>query len=75
MYDLPYSKRRFAQNITPEATLSASTDAAMVGVGSRTPAQISRIPGAVWVIDKVMLQQQPHNGADLKQPLGQWPPA
>lgn len=42
--------------------------------GSRTPTQISQIPGAVWVIDKEMLQQQTRNGADLKTALGRLVP-
>ncbi|PMR67572.1 TonB-dependent receptor [Halomonas heilongjiangensis] len=46
----------------------------MVVVGSRTPTQISQIPGAVWVIEKEELQQQVETGADLKTALGRLVP-
>ncbi|MFY0992484.1 TonB-dependent receptor [Halomonas sp. C05BenzN] len=46
----------------------------MVVVGSRTPTQISQIPGAVWVIEKEELQQQVESGADLKGALGKLVP-
>lgn len=46
----------------------------MVVVGSRTPTQISQIPGAVWVIEKEELQQQVDAGADLKTALGKLVP-
>ncbi|GGY11207.1 TonB-dependent receptor [Litchfieldella qijiaojingensis] len=46
----------------------------MVVVGSRTPTQISQIPGAVWVIEKEDLQQQIETGADLKTALGKLVP-
>nr|WP_299239705.1 TonB-dependent receptor [uncultured Halomonas sp.] len=42
----------------------------MVVVGSRTPTQISQIPGAVWVIDAEQLRTQIDTGADLKTALG-----
>ncbi|WP_043527857.1 TonB-dependent receptor [Litchfieldella xinjiangensis] len=42
----------------------------MVVVGSRTPTQISQIPGAVQVIDEQQLRQQIDSGADLKTALG-----
>ena len=60
----------FAQNTVSDA----DTQETMVVVGSRTPTQISQIPGAVWVIDKEMLQQQTRNGADLKTALGRLVP-
>ncbi|MCE8032323.1 TonB-dependent receptor [Billgrantia tianxiuensis] len=47
----------------------------MVVVGSRTPTQISQIPGAVWVIEKEELQQQIEAGADLKTALGRLVPS
>ncbi|MCP1364272.1 TonB-dependent receptor, partial [Halomonas sp. BBD48] len=46
----------------------------MVVVGSRTPTQISQIPGAVWVVDKEALHQQISTGADLKSALGRLVP-
>ncbi|MFP3440958.1 hypothetical protein R0K18_24800, partial [Pantoea sp. SIMBA_133] len=63
---LGFSSNVFAQNTTSGSTLNANAEDTMVVVGSRTPTQISQIPGAVWVIDKEMLQQQTRNGADLK---------
>lgn len=71
---LSFSNGVLAQDNASEAASSASTDDAMVVVGSRTPTQISQIPGAVWVIDKAMLQQQTRNGADLKTALGRLVP-
>ncbi|MEL7965965.1 TonB-dependent receptor [Vreelandella neptunia] len=67
---LSFSNGVFAQNAASGTASSASADDTMVVVGSRTPSQISQIPGAVWVIDKEMLQQQTRNGADLKTALG-----
>ncbi|SDL22974.1 iron complex outermembrane recepter protein [Modicisalibacter muralis] len=46
----------------------------MVVVGSRTPTEISQIPGAVWVVEKEELQQQISTGADLKTALGKLVP-
>ncbi len=46
----------------------------MVIVGSRTPTQISQIPGAAWLIEKEELQQQIEAGADLKTALGRLVP-
>nr|WP_229804301.1 TonB-dependent receptor [Halomonas lutea] len=46
----------------------------MVVVGSRTPTQISQIPGTVWVVEREELQQQVHTGADLKTALGKLVP-
>lgn len=42
----------------------------MVVVGSRTPTQISQIPGAVWVVEEQEIQQQVHSGQSLKSALG-----
>lgn len=42
----------------------------MVVVGSRTPSQISQIPGAVWVVEGDEIKQQLDTGADLKTTLG-----
>lgn len=71
---LGFSHGVLAQNTTAGTASSTSTDDTMVVVGSRTPTQISQIPGAVWVIDKEMLQQQTRNGADLKTALGRLVP-
>lgn len=71
---LGFSGAVFAQNTTSGSTLNANAEDTLVVVGSRTPTQISQIPGAVWVIDKEMLQQQTRNGADLKTALGQLVP-
>ncbi|HET8791530.1 MAG TPA: TonB-dependent receptor [Modicisalibacter sp.] len=46
----------------------------MVVVGSRTPTEISQIPGAVWVVEEEELQQQINTGADLKTALGKLVP-
>ncbi|WP_328716426.1 TonB-dependent receptor [Halomonas elongata] len=46
----------------------------MVVVGSRTPSEISQIPGAVWVIGQEELQDQVRAGADLKTALGKLVP-
>ncbi|WIX33900.1 TonB-dependent receptor [Salinicola sp. JS01] len=46
----------------------------VVVVGSRTPTQISQIPGTVWVIEHEELQQQLDTGADLKSALGKLVP-
>ncbi|WP_275286078.1 TonB-dependent receptor [Halomonas elongata] len=46
----------------------------MVVVGSRTPSEISQIPGAVWVIGQQELQDQVRAGADLKTALGKLVP-
>ncbi|SHJ83707.1 TonB-dependent receptor [Halomonas caseinilytica] len=46
----------------------------MVVVGSRTPTEISQIPGAVWVIGQQELQDQIRAGADLKTALGKLVP-
>ncbi|MCE9663404.1 TonB-dependent receptor [Halomonas sp. M5N1S17] len=46
----------------------------MVVVGSRTPTQISQIPGAAWILEKEELQQQIETGADLKTALGRLVP-
>ncbi|MEA3250854.1 MAG: TonB-dependent receptor [Pseudomonadota bacterium] len=50
------------------------TQDTMVVVGSRTPTQISQIPGAVWVVEEEELQQQINTGADLKTALGKLVP-
>ncbi len=47
----------------------------MIVVGSRTPTEISRIPGAVWIVDQQQLQEQLGTGADLKKALGQLVPS
>ncbi|RCV87365.1 TonB-dependent receptor [Billgrantia montanilacus] len=46
----------------------------MVVLGSRTPTQISQIPGAAWILEKEELQQQIEAGADLKTALGRLVP-
>lgn len=50
------------------------TQDTMVVVGSRTPTEISQIPGAVWVVEEEDLQQQISTGADLKTALGKLVP-
>ncbi|TFH86178.1 TonB-dependent receptor [Billgrantia azerbaijanica] len=59
---------------TSLSSLAEEVQETMVVVGSRTPTQISQIPGAVWVIDKEQLQQQIESGADLKTALGKLVP-
>lgn len=74
-------KKRIALGFTVVASSAAMTLHAhehqdtMVVVGSRTPTQISQIPGAVWIIDKEELQQQIEAGADLKMALGRLVPS
>lgn len=46
----------------------------LVVVGSRAPAQISQIPGSVWVLEKEELEQQFRSGQDLKTVLGKLVP-
>ncbi|MDN3553742.1 TonB-dependent receptor [Halomonas almeriensis] len=62
--------------ILPGAALAqqASEDETMVVVGSRTPSEISQIPGAVWVIGQQDLRDQLRAGADLKTALGKLVP-
>ncbi len=47
---------------------------ALVVVGSRAPAQISQIPGTVWVLEGEELEQQLHSGQDLKTVIGKLVP-
>ncbi|SDU06543.1 TonB-dependent receptor [Halopseudomonas salegens] len=47
---------------------------ALVVVGSRTPAQISEIPGTVWVLEGEELEEQFRAGQDLKTVLGKLVP-
>ncbi|MFG6175981.1 TonB-dependent receptor [Halomonas sp. THAF12] len=63
----------FAQ-ASAQATDEADIQDTMVVVGSRTPTEISRIPGAVWVVDQQQLQTQLRTGADLKTALGKLVP-
>ncbi|SHF55435.1 iron complex outermembrane recepter protein [Modicisalibacter ilicicola DSM 19980] len=57
-----------------DAGSAQDTQDTMVVVGSRTPTQISQIPGAVWVVDKEQLRDQIDTGADLKTALGRLVP-
>ncbi|MEC9483907.1 MAG: TonB-dependent receptor [Halomonas sp.] len=56
------------------AAQAQQTQDTMVVVGSRTPTQISQIPGTVWVVEKEELHRQIETGADLKTALGQLVP-
>lgn len=58
-----------------QETQAPETQDTMVVVGSRTPTEISQIPGAVWVIDREQLQEQIRTGADLKTALGKLIPS
>lgn len=60
--------------LAQETQVSDAQDT-MVVVGSRTPTEISQIPGAVWVIDREQLQEQIRTGADLKTALGKLIPS
>ncbi|WP_306352723.1 TonB-dependent receptor [Flavobacterium sp. '19STA2R22 D10 B1'] len=42
----------------------------VVVVSSRSPKQISDIPGTVWIIDQAKIQQQIRGGSSLKEVLG-----
>ncbi|WP_416884764.1 TonB-dependent receptor [Marinospirillum sp.] len=55
-------------------TEAAAATETLVVVGSRTPTQISEIPGSVWIIDQQTLRQQIEGGADLKTALGRLVP-
>ena len=46
----------------------------LVVIGSRTPTEISEIPGTVWVIESDAIEQQADSGADLKTALGRLVP-
>lgn len=55
---------------TATSLQAQETQDIMVVVGSRTPTEISQIPGAVWVVEKEELQQQIRTGQSLKSALG-----
>ncbi|WP_136066485.1 TonB-dependent receptor [Modicisalibacter radicis] len=59
----------------PMALQAADEQETMVVVGSRTPTQISQIPGTVWVVEGAELRQQLNSGADLKTALGRLVPS
>lgn len=65
-----------ATGATPFALQAQQTETqeTLVVVGSRTPTQISQIPGAVWIVEQQELQQQIEGGADLKTALGRLVP-
>lgn len=46
----------------------------LVVVGTRTPTQISEVPGTVWVVEQEQLIEQVQAGKTLKQALGQLVP-
>ncbi|MBL1273639.1 MAG: TonB-dependent receptor [Oceanospirillales bacterium] len=47
----------------------------LVVVGSRAPAQISQIPGSVWVLEDEELEEQFRSGQDLKTVIGKLVPS
>ncbi|WP_217632594.1 TonB-dependent receptor plug domain-containing protein [Marinobacter sp. AC-23] len=47
----------------------------LVVVGSRAPAQISQIPGSVWVLEDEELEEQFRSGQDLKTVVGKLVPS
>ncbi|MBU2874228.1 TonB-dependent receptor [Marinobacter salexigens] len=47
----------------------------LVVVGSRAPAQISQIPGSVWVLEDEELEEQFRAGQDLKTVIGKLVPS
>lgn len=76
-------KKRYALSIFLLATLASNTSAQnlqdslktkdiseVIMVSSRSPKQISDIPGTVWVIGQKELQTQIRGGAGLKEVLG-----
>lgn len=76
-------KKQYALSIFLLATLAAHTSAQnlqdslktkdiseVIMVSSRSPKQISDIPGTVWIIGKQELQTQIRGGAGLKEVLG-----
>jgi len=76
-------KKRYALSILLLATLASNTSAQnpqdslktkdineVIMVSSRSPKQISDIPGTVWVIGQKELQNQIRGGAGLKEVLG-----
>ncbi|MCD0479918.1 TonB-dependent receptor [Chryseobacterium sp. LC2016-29] len=76
-------KKQYALSIFLLATLAANTSAQnlqdslktkdiseVIMVSSRSPKQISDIPGTVWVIGQKELQTQIRGGAGLKEVLG-----
>ncbi|MFL1484608.1 TonB-dependent receptor [Marinobacter sp. LN3S78] len=75
-------RTRFSQTlislalVTPLAANAASQSLdELVVVGSRAPAQISQIPGTVWVLDGEELEQQFQSGQDLKTVIGKLVPS
>lgn len=46
-----------------------------VSVGARTSTAISEIPGTVWVVDQVQLQEQLDTGVTLKEAIGKLVPS
>ncbi|RUR31337.1 TonB-dependent receptor [Vreelandella nanhaiensis] len=63
----------FAQS-QPQSQPESAHQETVVVVGSRTPTQISQIPGAVHVVESADLQQQISAGSDLKTALGRLVP-
>lgn len=49
-------------------------DAMQIQVASRTPTQISAIPGTVWVVEQKQLREQLDTGVSLKEALGKLVP-
>ena len=59
----------------PEAPAqSLQLKALQVSVGARTSTAISEIPGTVWVVDHVQLQEQLDTGVTLKEAIGKLVP-
>ncbi|WP_300730816.1 TonB-dependent receptor [Pseudomonas sp.] len=56
------------------AAQSLQLKALQVSVGARTSTAISEIPGTVWVVDQVQLQEQLDTGVTLKEAIGKLVP-
>lgn len=59
---------------TETAAQSLQLKALQVSVGARTSTAISEIPGTVWVVDQVQLQEQLDTGVTLKEAIGKLVP-
>ena len=66
---------RTLMSLALTAPMAANLSAQSVVVGSRAPAQISQIPGTVWVLEGEELEQQLHSGQDLKEVIGKLVPS
>ena len=66
-----YTLRQRPAAPRPAAAVTQPVElSSVVVVGSRTPQQISEIPGTVWVVDQQQIEAQTRAGVPLKEMLG-----